>query len=201
MFDSYNDSILATLEKYKAFAEKGTGKGAYESLQIGHRNMLKRAVFNYYQAGHIKQAARVYRQLRKLYPRDEFKVPLITFVKAYFREEIRTLGYSSAKEMIQMMLRESYFRYALRDDDAAFGGEKLAREIYDDYQSRYADENRIDLPDFKLLRYSALNDFISDRQYPVIMRRNLIERIKIERPELAEQFKRHEEILLKQNNK
>ena len=46
------------------------------------------------------------------------------------------------KEIVQMMLRESYFRYALRDDDEAFSREKMAEEVYNHYQSGY-DEYRI----------------------------------------------------------
>ena len=91
-----------------------------------------------------------------------------------------------------MMLRESYFRYAMYDDDEAFGLEKMARDIYDNYQSP-DDVTRVKLADFRLLRYLALYDFLNDEQFPLSLRLSLRERIKIERPDIAEQLGREEE--------
>jgi len=196
MFESYNNSVLARMEKYKDVEKTKTG--TYESLQTGYRNMLKNALFSFYQAGHRRQAQKIYNQLRELYPLDEFKVPLIIFVRNRLREELTSIDLNNVKEIVQMMLRDSYFRFAIRDDDEAFGLEKMAREVYDNYQSAYSDENRIDLPDFKLLRYFALLEFFNDQRFPLNLRRNLLGRIKIERPQFAEQLKREEEKLLKQ---
>jgi len=196
MFEPYNNSALAVIQKYKDIEER---KGSFESLQIGHRNMLKNAALSFYQAGHRRQAQKIYNQLRKLYPLEEFKVPLVIFLKNRLREELRDIGLNNAKEIVVMMVRESYFRYAMHDDDEATGGEKMAQEAYDHYQSMYADENRIDLPDFKLLKYFALYDFLNDQQYPPDLRRNLLGRIKVERPELFEQLAQQEEKLMKQS--
>ncbi len=195
MFEPYNKSVLAIVEKYKGIKKRGS----YESLRTGHRNMLENALFSFYQAGHRHQAQRIYNQLRQLYPRDEFKVPLIVFTRSRLRKELRFIGLNNAREIVQMMLRESYFRYAVRDDEEAFGREKMAKEVHDRYQSMYLDENRIDLPDFKLLRYFALLDFLNDQQYPPNLRRNLLGRIKVEKPRLFEELMRQEENLLKQS--
>lgn len=197
MFESCNEAALKVIEKYDYL--KDIKKSSLKSLKDGHRNMLQNAVFSFYQAGNIRQAEKIYRQLQQLYPEDRFKVPLVEFVHNRLREELRNIGLHDAGEIIQMMLMESYFRYAMRDDDEAFGREKMAKEVHEYYQSRYRDENRIDLPDFKLLRYFALIDFLSDPQYPLNMRRNLLGRIKVERPELAEQLKQQEERLLKES--
>ncbi len=196
MFEPYNRAVLATLEKYKDISER-----TYVAMQNGHRSVLKNAVLLFYQGGHIAQAQKIYDELGKLYPLDDLKVPLVVFVRNQFRGELETIGYSDAGEMIQALLMESYFRYALRDDDEAFGREKMAKEVYDHYESSYSDEDRIGLPDFKLLRYFALSNFLSDQQYPLTLRRNLFGRIKIERPQLAEQLKQQEEMLLKQAEK
>ena len=193
MFEPYNKSTLTIIEKYKELKE-----GTSQSLQIGHRNMLKNATFSFYQAGHIQQAQKIYNQLRELYPKDEFKVPLVIFVRNRLREELQNIGITDAKEIIGMLLRESYFRYALHDDDEAFGREKMAEEVHKHYQSVYGGENRIDLPDFALLRYLALIDFLNDGQYPPNMRRALRNRIRIERPKLAEQLEKQEEKFFKQ---
>ena len=195
MFEPYNKAMLTVLEKYKASQERG----AYESIQNGHRNMLKNAVFSFYQAGHKQQAQKIYDELRKLYPFEEFKVSLIEFARKRFLEELETIGIVDAKEQVLGLLREGYFLYAIRDDDEAFGREKLAQEIYDYYRSKYSDESRIDLPDFKLLRYLALVDFLGDQQYPPYLRGGLLARIKIERPELLEQLQQQEKTLMGQS--
>jgi len=195
MFEPYNNAVLAILDKYK----KAEDRARLESLGNGHRNMLKNAVFSFYQSGHKGQAQKIYNQLRKLYPREEFKIPVVDeYVKKRFREELKNITIDDAKEQITSILRESYYLYAIRDDDAAFGREKLAEEIHQYYQSIYGDGNRIDLPEFPLLRYVALTDFLYDRQYPPYLRQNLLGRIKIERPELAEQLEQQEKKLIEQ---
>jgi len=192
MFEPYNKCVLANLEKYK------DDESSYTSLQNGHRNMLKNALLSFYQSGHERQAQKIYNQLRELYPSEDFKVPLVAFAQKRMLEELETIGINDAKEQIISLLRESYFRYALRDDNEAFGREKLADEIHKYYQGKYIDENRIDLPDFRLLRYFALLDFISDQQYPPNLRGSLLGRIKVERPELFKQLETEEEKLRKQ---
>lgn len=195
MFEPYNKAMLTVIEKYKDPKDRGV----YESLQNGHRNMLKNAVLSFYQAGHKQQAQRIYDQLGQLYPLEEFKVPLVEFARKRFLEELDSIGINDAKEQTLLLLRESYFLYAIRDDDEAFGREKLSQEIYDYYRSKYSDENRIDLPDFKLLRYLALIDFLNDQQYAPYLRGSLLARIKVERPELLEQLQQQEKNLMEQS--
>ena len=195
MFDSYNKAVMAAIEQYREFEKPKPG--TLFSFQTGHRNMLRNAILLFYQAGHIKPAHRIYKQLRELYPSDETKVPLLLFVRNKLRNELEGLELHNVREMIEMLLRESYFRYALRDDDEAFGREKMAKEIHTLYRKKHSDESRIDLPVFKLLRYTALLDFFNDPQYSMQLRQNLLGRIKIERPELAEQLMHQEQKLLK----
>jgi len=194
IFEPYNNSVLAILQKYKDAGDEGR----YQTLQNGHRNMLINALLSFYQAGHKREGQKIYDQLRKLYPMEEFKVRIEEFARARFVEELQTLGINDAKEQIILLLRESYYLYAIRDDDTAYAREKMAEEIYNYYQSKYSDENRIDLPEFKLLRYFALFDFLNDQQYPPYLRRTLLSRIKIERPELFRQLEAEEKKLKKQ---
>ncbi len=194
MFEPYNKAVLAVLEKYQG----PENEGVYEALQNGHRNMLKNAVLSFYQAGHKLQAQKIYDELRQLYPLDEFKVSLVEFTRKRFLAELDGIGVDDAKEQVLLPLREGYFLYAIRDDDEAFGREKMAQEVYDSYRSQYSDENRIDLPDFKLLRYVALIDFLNDQQYPPYLRGSLLDRIKVERPELLEQLEQQERNLMEQ---
>jgi len=196
MFDSYNKSFLAVLEKYKDEKE-----GTLASLQNGHRNMLKNAVLSFYQSGHKLQAQKIYDQLRKLYDLPEFKVPMVEFARKRYLEELETIGLNDAKEQVVLLLRESFFLYAIRDDETSSGREKLAEEIHNHYQKKYSDENRIDLPDLKVLQYLALRDFLDDRQYVPDLRLSLLARIEVERPELAEKLKPWKEDLEQQRDK
>ena len=59
----------------------------------------------------------------------------------------------------------------------------------------------IDLPDFKLMRYLALRDFLYDQEYPPNLRGNLLGRIKIERPKLFEQLLGEEKKMEKESEK
>jgi len=196
MFDSYNNSFLAVLDKYKDDKE-----GTLVSLQNGHRNMLKNAVLSFYQSGHKLKAQKIYDELRKLYDFPEFKVPMVEFARKRFVEELESIGLNDATEQVVLLLRESYFLYAIRDDETATGRENLAKEIHDYYQKKYLDENRIDLPDFRDLQYLALRDFLDDWQYVPDLRLSLLARIEIERPELAEKLKPWKEELEKQRDK
>ena len=196
MFDSYNTSFLAVLDKYTDEKDGTT----LVSLQNGHRNMLKNAVLSFYQSGHKQKAQQIYDQLRELYDFPEFKVPMVEFARARFLEELESIGLNDAKEQVILLLRESFFLYAIRDDETSSGREKLAQEIHNYYQKKYLDENRIDLPDFKVLQYLALRDFLDDRQYVPDLRLSLIARIEVERPELAEKLKPWKEDLEQQIN-
>jgi len=126
IFEPYNNSVLAILQKYKDAGDESR----YETLQNGHRNMLTNAVLSFYQSGHRSHAQKIYNQLRELYPLEKFKVPLVVFARQRFAEELQTIGINDAKEQIILLLRESYYLYGIRDDNAATGREKMAEEIY-----------------------------------------------------------------------
>lgn len=193
MFDSYNNSILATLEKYK-------DDSSLKSMQNGHRNMLKNAVLSFYQSGHRKKAQQIYNELRKLYDLPDFKVSLTEFAQKRFFEELESIGIHDATEQVVLLLRESYYLYAIGDDETSAGREKLAKEIFDYYQNKYLDENRIDLPPFTTLQYLALRDFLEDWGFAPYLRLGLLARIEIERPDLAEKLKPWKEQIEKQKD-
>ena len=186
MFESYNTAMMKVLEEY-ADARATT----VDTLKTGHRNMLTNAVLMFYQGGHEKEAQKIYEQLRSLYPRDEFNVPLVVFARSQFIEGVKSLGIHDASEMILMLLREANFRYALRDDEAAYSSEQMAKEVYDHYEQGF-DENRISLPPFSRLKFLAVFDFYNDMQYPAQLRQSLLNRIQVERPELEKELREQE---------
>jgi hypothetical protein len=162
------------------------------SSENSHRNMLVNAAAAFYQAGHEKAAQRVYNELKTLYPRPEFEVSLVQFIRTRVKEMFSSVTIHDATQMIQGMLVESYLRYALRDDDEAFGREKMAEQIYNVYQKEWIGEKvkRVDLPELSMMRFLALDSFLQDQMYPVSLRQGLLDRIKIERPEVYKQFEK-----------
>jgi hypothetical protein len=195
MFESYNESILRIIEKYTDPNDK-----KLNSHQIGHRNMLKDAVLSFYQSGHRRQAGRIFDQMKKLYPQKQFDVPLGVFVKDRFREELKTLDVINAIGLISSTLRESYFLYALRDDDESAIRDTMAKKIFDFYIEQWRPENRIKMPEMPRLKYMALRDFLLDRRYPEALRRSLMGRMRIERPELYKGLIEHLEELKQQQS-
>jgi hypothetical protein len=194
MFFSYNDAVTAVLDKYEDIPRKGT----FESFKNGHRNMLTNAALSFYQSNHLQQASDIYEILRQRYPRKEFEVPLAAFVRQRFQSELKALGIFNAQESITMMLRESYFRFTIRDDDEAANLENLARQVYDYYMSSYSDEERINLPEFRMMKYLALQDFLHDTRYTPQLRQSLLARIRIEKPDLYKQLQQQEQKIIEQ---
>ncbi|MEJ2650110.1 MAG: hypothetical protein P8016_17075, partial [Sedimentisphaerales bacterium] len=95
-YNPYNDYMLKMLKKY----DKDTERGAYDSMEDGHRNMLKNAVFLFYQSGHRQQAQEIYDYMRKLYPLPEFDVSLQQYATNRLFEELQSLGKTDAVEQI-----------------------------------------------------------------------------------------------------
>jgi len=195
MFDPYNKAIMEIIRKYSAGDDKSD-----DSHMIQHRNMLTNALTMFYQAGHRQKAQKIYDYVRQLYPRPEFNEPAVeSYIIQQIRKDLKTITITKAMDTIMPMLREAYFRYALRDDDASYAIEKMAEDIYNVYTKEYGDEARLRLPEFKVMRFNAILDFFNDQEYPLTMRQNLIARIKVEKPQLAEQFAQMEQQMLQES--
>ncbi|MDO8303162.1 MAG: hypothetical protein Q7T18_07970, partial [Sedimentisphaerales bacterium] len=198
MFESYDQVIRATIEKYRKLGDDP------KSMQDGHRNTLKTTIVSFYLAGHEVYAQRVYNELRQLYPRQEFNVPLVAFVKDQIHEDLKSVTINEAVRIIIGMLRESYRGYALHEDDQAYINEKWAKEIYDNYQAEWQDEKtlRMNLPqEFGMMRFIALNSFLNDEMFPPNLRLSLLGRMKLERPQLYQQLEDTANNLMEEANR
>ena len=168
-FQPYNDYMLKMLGKY----DKKDDPGTYQTLEDGHRNMLKNAVFLFYQSGHRQQAQELYDYMRGLYPLPEFNVPLKEYATNRFLSELKDLGYNDAIEQITAILKESYYFWSIRDDDMAAGRENDAKDIYNYYQKKYEGVQRTALPTFEDMKFTSMQDFRSDEQYPEYIRKDM----------------------------
>jgi hypothetical protein len=201
MFTSCNQTWKKIIEKYESLED-----GNPKAVRGGHKNFLENAVMTFYQSGHLKQALEIYKELITLYPKDEqgyeiadYKLPMIEFLKKSMADEFRGLGIRDAVEIINGMFKESYFRYALYDDNESALYENRATEIYTFYQKEHADETyRVGMPGLELLRYTAFMDFLNDPYYPEQMRLGMLSRMQAERPELFERIKKQEEQFFEQ---
>ncbi len=193
MFETCNRVWTEKIKKYEVF-ERGNPK----AVRIGRKNFLVNAMLSFYQMGRKGKAMQIYNLLRKEHYRKEFDVPLITFVKKRMAEEMQNIEITNARELILISLQEAYFRYAVHDDDEAAGLESWAKMVYGLYEKEYGDMSvlRLNLPSFEMLRYLGLSDFISNTFYPEYMRGSLLNRIKIEKPELIEKLRKQEEIFI-----
>lgn len=202
MFDVCDRFWQEIIGKYEEF-EGGNPK----AVRGGHKNFLENAVIMFYQAGHTRKAAQIYRQLQIQHEfddvgvvRTEYKVPMMTFIRNRLREELEGISIYDAMEFIVATLKESYFRYAMHEDDDAAGRENLAREVYEMYQKEMGlqEQERVGLPTMERLRYGAFMMFLEDTMYPETMRLNLLGRIRAERPDLFEQLQLQEKQLFEE---
>ncbi|MHC5118827.1 MAG: hypothetical protein ACYSOH_02260 [Planctomycetota bacterium] len=205
MFRSCDEIWKKVIEKYESF-EGGNPK----AVRGGHKNFLENAVMLFYQAGHEKYAMQIYKRLQAehLYDpsgfkRTEYTVPMVTFLKSRLKDELQGVGINDATEFIMSVLIKSYFYYAIHEDDNAAGQENLAQQVYDIYQQSMglAEAQRIGLPPMDWFRYQAFVAYLNDPMYPEQMRRSLMGRIQVERPDLFEKLLKQENWLREQIQK
>ena len=196
MFDVCDRFWQEIISKYEEF-EGGNPK----AVRGGHKNFLENAVLMFYQSGHTRKADAIYRQLQTQHKfddegfvRTEYNAPMMRFVRSRLKEELESISVQDATEFIVSVLREGYFRYALRDDDEAAGRENMAREVHELYQQDMGsqEQDRVGLPSLDRLRYGAFIMFLEDGMYPASLRTGLLARIQIERPDLFEKLQQQE---------
>jgi len=196
MYETCRQAYVDAIDKYKDMP--GRTAMTIEGLRVGYRNFLVNSAYSFYQTGHLKYAQRIFARLKASFPEEtKYQVSFPEFVRNRMREEMEGGGMdaTNAIEAVLNFMREAYFRYAIRDDEAAAGLEKMSREAYDIYMQKYGDEKleipgggRLDIPDFKTLRFLAITQFLEDEGWPEELRLALFSRLKVERPELMKEL-------------
>ncbi len=192
IFASYEKAYREVYRKYVK------DRGRDESFANGHRNMLKNAVLVFFQAGLKSEATKIYNILRKEYAFEEFKVPLEQFVKNRIVEEFDGLGMTDAAEQIAQLLTSAYGLYAVGDDNAAAANEQLAQQVWDYYYTTMGDNERVNLPPMRVLRFIELRQLLNNGAYPLYVREGLWKRIEREKPDLLKELQQTGEQLLQE---
>lgn len=202
MFHSCDQAWREVIKKYESL-EKGNPK----AVRGGHKNFLESALLMFYQSGHQKKAAQLYKRLQRDhrldpsgFERPEYKVPFMTFLRQRMKSELEGVGPQDATEFIVSFLREGYYLYAIHEDDEASGREQYAQDVYDVYMKDKLDDpverERMGLAPMKFMRYQAFMMFLDDPMYQESIRMGLVNRIRIEQPEAYEELqKQHQELL------
>jgi len=64
----------------------------------------------------------------------------------------------------------------------------LAQQVGDYYFSTFGDNERVNLPPVRVLRYIALTQFLNSEAYALYIRQGLLARIEREKPELLKEL-------------
>jgi hypothetical protein len=181
MFPLAYEATLKIIEEFRD-SEKRLSKG----IEDGSINMARAGILNLYLTGHRKHAQFYLADLQKRYPeRGTFQVGLDDFIRNELREQLADITPKDAGDYINSMLREAYFRYALRDDENATIREKMAEQILAHFWKEYPDEaHRLGLPEFPQMRWQALKDFMIDPQLNPSVKAYLMQRLKTEDPQM-----------------
>ncbi|MBN1436695.1 MAG: hypothetical protein JW936_06450 [Sedimentisphaerales bacterium] len=188
----------ATLDVIRTRTDRGEEEPS--GVVDGSLNLLRSGITNLYLAGHEALARYYYRELRQRRPdAEETQGTLVDFVRARMRQEAEQIGPKGASDYINSLLRESFARYALLDDENAMIREQWAAQIHDLFEAEFTDEqgDRIVLLDMDELRWIALQDFFADPMTDPAFKGALLERMRIEAPQM---YERVMELLERQMN-
>jgi hypothetical protein len=74
----------------------------------------------------------------------------------------------------------------------------LAQQVWDYYWSIFGDNERINLPPMRVLRYVELSQILNNEAYPLYIREGLWKRIEREKPDLLKELQQTGEQLKQQ---
>lgn len=122
----------------------------HENILRGHRNFLRDAVYFLYQYNRIADASRWYRYMAEQYPTNSIldgrpqalpsTLTLDQYVTARVQEDIGETSRERITAAVEGMLVNSYLSLLLDEPDRAAGFKLLARQVYDTYHSKIAQE-------------------------------------------------------------
>lgn len=163
----YGDIVAKRVERF--------GK----AIAAAHRNFLEEAIVLLYTASQGKKSREYFRQLRKQYPDEMYRVPYEDFVSAAVLGNTANLGYDTAKAAVDGVLLEALRWLAAGDDERSQGLFDLATIMWKRYQrDMELAAKRVGLPPLKALRMQARDRAL--QVLPALLRDRLRERLGLE---------------------
>jgi len=166
-------------------------------ITAGSINMASTGIMELYLAGHKEYARKFFQRLKERLPNDpNYKVTLEEYVRKQMKDMFEEITPKYASDMILGLLQKGYMHYAMDDSENATISEKLAEQIYEEFQREYPTEAyRLGLPSMAEMRWVALKNFVMDDRIGPNVKGLLLGRMQVERPD---QFQRLVEELKKQ---
>ncbi len=155
----------------------------YSTFRSARLNFMKEAISLLYNYGNFSKAEEYYRKLQKEEP-GAHRAPLEQFVMAQWAEEVRDATVKKASDIISGLLFRSIYYMIYNDQDAAVANERIARFIYNRYQSDMGNSDRTRLPAYSEMKKTMVENCI--RTLPPMMVEILKAKILTEQAEAAE---------------
>jgi len=179
----------ATLDVLKTYEE--AGDKTLTGVEDASAYLCRAGISSFYLSGHRRLAQKYYDQLRKRDPDNkDYHVSLDAFMQADMREEIKTITPKDASDYIISLLRDSYYRYAIGDDENAAIRESWALQVHKVMLAQHPVSEdvtqRMTLRPFHDLRQLALMDFLNDPRANPAIKEMMMTRIKNYDPALFE---------------
>ncbi len=179
-------AFQATQDVLQEFIDKG--ERIPKGVEHGSINLAKSGIMSFYLAGYKTWAQKYLNYLRERFAdQAEFKVDLEAFVAEEMRRVVQDAAPKNVNDMINSFLRESYYLYAIGNDDLASANERHAERLHKLCRMRFAESGeRLYLPDFPDMRWLGMKNFLLDTVVGSEVKELLLGRLKREQPETYE---------------
>ncbi len=177
LVDSVYDTFVAAQETY----DKGNNYSTFRSARL---NFMKEAISLLYNYGNFSKAEEYYKKLQRDEP-GVHRASLDQFVMGQWAEEVRDATVKKASDIISGLLFRSIYYMIYNDQDAALANERIARFIYNRYQSDMGDSDRTRLPAYSEMKKTMVENCI--KTLPPLMVEILKAKIQTEQAEAAEE--------------
>jgi hypothetical protein len=144
------------------------------TFQTAHENFLTEAFAILLEMGHADEAREVYQELHESYPSEQTARGFEYFAASTFAGALEDLSYRQAQAMVEGAIAQSFFWYAMGDQERFEGFEAQARRIWQQYDLNLGTgekRERQALPPLVELRRQAMERLLQDTTDPALRRR------------------------------
>ncbi len=176
-------AFQATQDVLQEFIDKG--ERIPKGVEHGAINLAKSGIMSFYLAGYKPWAQQYLNYLRERFAdQAEFKVDLEAFVAEEMKQVVKDTAPKNTNDMINSFLRQSYYDYAIGNDDLASANERHAERLHKLCRLKFNESGeRLYLPDFPEMRWLGMKNFLMDTAVDPDVKGLLLKRLKIEQPE------------------